>query len=1229
MFLKEIIIHGFKSFADKTRIILQPGITTIVGPNGSGKSNILDAIRWVLGEQSAKALRGGKMQDVIFEGTDKRKALAFCEVTLVFSDCEKQLGTAFNEVAITRSVQREKSSNYFINGKPSRLKDVQHLFMDTGIGRVSYSFMAQGQIDQILSSNPNERRLIFEEAAGITRYKSQRKEALAKLELVEQNLSRAISVINEIEKQTASLKRQALKAFRYQKIKHRLSHLELGFHSFQYQERYKKLTQLESKAEGLKKETEHIETDTLSANEALEELKENRTALYAKLQKDQQTIFDLKTEKETAENQSEFSLIRAQDLKERTEKSKIEIEVLEQTKKDLDKKVQHDSEHLNDHEALLDSSQAVFEEHSSNLKQTQATLTETESVFNNKRHLIANIEALIRNQNTERTQLAIELKTLEVRQLSHQENNLSLQSSLSQSRLNLNTLREERLQGQHTQASLKQTVETLESDIETCKKQFRELQKTIHEEDRHIAKLTAQLQILISLQEQFEGFSEGAKAILKGKLSDALTTEAYHLISQYIQVDPAYTQCFESLLGIGKEAIAFPSIDKVAVLSELLTDRSLGQCCVQVHMAKKDYAIGSLPEGIKPLIEYVTVTNNELEPYMNQLLEGYLCIESLAQFLNFWIENPDTNFRAAGTLQGEVVYSNGLVIVGQKVKDKEHVGFLQRQEQIINLKDTLAVSQKKLEKLQQSGNMLNAQLEEREKQYESSRKDQSQHFDHMSVLFTQIRMLEEGAAKDEQACLKTEEALELFEEQTAAIQDRLKIIESSLSKSEAELEVEKAALNELEEQLNQLRLQSDEQRDWLSEVRLQLSQREQTFQFLEKEAENRREQKESISKRIETHFQDIQRNQAYITSLESESRQLQEKSNQIEISLSEYIANLEKESEAIKTIEALIKVKDQIVLEKRKNYQDIEAILNQKQIEMAEERSYLHFLKEKVAADYAVELPDIEWEKQLQLAETEDALTAGLGDLDIEQGDPLTKLWKPKNLEALTAETIEWGIIEKEIAQLRTHLQSIGAVNTTAIQEYRELKERYTFLKNQTTDLQSSKDQLQQAIASINEVSKEMFQNTFEKVRTNFAYTFNLLFEGGQADLELVDNPDMLEAGIEITARPPGTKMKGLSLLSGGQKTMTAVALLFAIYQVKPSPFCVLDELDAPLDDANIGRFTDILKKFTAYSQFLVISHNKRTIAASTIVYGVTMQERGVTSLVSLKLTQKTSVNID
>ncbi|MGF1453065.1 MAG: chromosome segregation SMC family protein, partial [Opitutales bacterium] len=535
MYLRELRINGFKSFADRTPVRLARGVTCIVGPNGCGKSNIVDAIRWVLGEQSAKALRGGKMQDVIFQGTDRRQPLPACEVALTFADCEAELGTAFNEVEVSRRVDREGPGDYFLNGKRCRLKDIQQLFMDTGIGRSGYSFMMQGQIDQILSSNPQERRTIFEEAAGITKYKAQRKEALNKLALTEQNLARVTDVIEQMTRQLGSLKRQASKALRYQRLKHRLTHLDLASLANQYERRQKTLTEFEEKAAGLRSAVAADQQAQAEAEERLTVLKGDRAKGLETVQGAQQAVFDLRSEKESAENRIQFAGVRQQDLAERIAAAEREVAGMREQLTALAEKRQSAAEAKAAIETQVSGADQFFAERQTAFDALSKRLAEADRERNQIRAQLSQKEGTLSRLRTQVTNAEVALRTYEVK-------HAALADAVHEGGENLASAeaRVEELSGALGQkeaavAEAKSGVEQAREGVTARRASFRELQSEIADTDRELAKAAARLSTLEDMQARFEGFSAGAKAILQGKLGGVLPPGQYQPLSAVIE----------------------------------------------------------------------------------------------------------------------------------------------------------------------------------------------------------------------------------------------------------------------------------------------------------------------------------------------------------------------------------------------------------------------------------------------------------------------------------------------------------------------------------------------------------------------------------------------------------------------------------------------------------------------------------------------------------------------
>lgn len=1230
MILKEIVINGFKSFANRTRIELGPGVTTIVGPNGCGKSNVVDAIRWVLGEQSAKALRGGNMQDVIFSGTDQRAAMAMCEVTLLFTDCEKELGTAFNEVEITRRVSRDGTSNYYLNGKNCRLKDIQELFMNTGVGRVSYSFMVQGQIDQILSTNPAERRVIFEEAAGVTRYKAQRREALNKLGQVDLNLSRVEDVIAEVGRQIGSLKRQASKAIRYKRIKHRMSHLELAYCGYDYEVHQKVIKKLNEKVEGVRESVEKLQ-GMLELEEAVViEKKEERGKIYEALQNRQQEIFEMKSQKDQLENRGKLALVRKSDTQARIVEMEKEIKGIEKQIEELEMKTKDDSYFKEIQLNLVSTSDATFQEKSVKMEAIQKRLLEAEERLQSKKKSVLNIEGEANRLSKKSSELEVILNTntnqvadLNFKQKEAQEHQEVLRAQYEK-------VQEALKSEEKTQDRMQEQLKELQLEVVKRTEGVKEIQKCIQEQDKQVTRLNAQVSVLEALQSKFEGFSDGAKAILQGKLGGLLENGEYELLSKGIEVEEKFMKALETLLGQAIDAIALEEVGQVILVTKSLEEKDLGRACLHVEIGKSSKKEGNLelPKFLKSAQEVVKIKEGKFKGRWERLLEGCYLAENLEDFIEFWQKNPEFEFQLLATQQGELVDGRGLIYGGIKKGKSEGSGFLQREKEIRASQQKLNKEKKVLEELLGKAKELQSQVHDVEEALEEVRRKVSIGNEKILGLKAENRQSQIAMERNQQMIERTVDQLKQISNIYEESQGRLKEGIKELEQIQEKMYRLREEVNKEEEGIIRIRQERDEERESLSQMRVELAERRQKLQVIDDglcESENR---KSGLVNRREQREKDIHRLADQVQELSNEAQACEMKVEVLQKALREAVGILDNERQGLLTIEEFIKKLDEKVASWRKELHVQETGLKTCEVELVKERSQVEYMGEKVRTEYELRLEDVNWKEQMWLAQSEIKSTGALDE--IEEGEEILVLSQPKIEDKEPTEedfrdmdNTDWQEVQKEVKALREKISNMGAVNLVAIEEYAELKDRYEFLGRQCKDLKGAKEQLIGAIEEINLKSQALFKDTFEKVKENFKFTFDALFGGGVADLELIETPDMLEAGIEIIARPPGTKLKNLSLLSGGQKTMTAVALLFAIYKVKPSPFCVLDELDAPLDDANIGRFTTMLRGFTKYSQFLVVSHNRRTIAASDTIYGVTMQERGVSALISMRFNKK------
>lgn len=1222
MYLKQIEIRGFKSFADKTVLKLFPGMTAVVGPNGCGKSNIVDAIRWVLGEQSAKALRGSSMQDVIFEGTEKRKGLPTAEVILTFTDCEKELGTAFNEVEVSRRVTREGGSDYYINGKIVRLKDLQRLFANTGVGRVSYSFMLQGQIDQILSTNASERRTIFEEAAGITLYKSQRKEALNKLALVDTNLNRVTDVIEEVGRQINSLKRQASKALRYRRLEHRYKHLDLALSAKRYSQFS---TTMQSSLEESAKLTERVKqlTDALSEKESQLLLKkQTRQSVGEKIQTQQQKVYDLRSEKENASNQSELFSVRTADSLSLIENYKKEIAALEIELTDLLNRAKEEAETKQKQLNLMGDSDLHHQNQESEFVQSQEKLNALEQKLQSNRNATFDIENTINRARSDSTSLELEIKTYQVKHADLIEKLVTYKQELEVFEEAFKEIAKQRNEHAGKLAELEQSLSQAQSTASNKLNEFRQLQEDYQQADRAIAKKTAHLHVLQNLQAKFEGFAEGAKSILSGDLADIANESTVAIISKAIRVPQEYTLGLQTLLGMAVDALYVGDAQKSIAIIRELNEKQLGRVCLQIDAGKRLVASqADLPSHIVKVSSVVQVAEKNLETMIARYLDGCFFAETLEGFIDFWSENPDFQFALVATKSGELIDARGLIYGGADSGEKS-AGVLERSSEILELEKAIAEDRKQLNRIRGDYEQVEDERNKAIAEVESLREQLAEINKVMATYDSDMRAQKETIERTIEARDKTESSRDQLDQEHSTLLTNAERSKVDLEKAEDSYKRLREENEQCEKEIAIIREHLDTQREALANVRLELAEKRQLVLSADEAIERVQNEKNSLEARISRRNQEINAIQEQIGKYKVDAEQSEAKAKEIELTHNAVLAELETDKAELKELDLYILSTDEGLSSQRNALKASEKSLNEIEVSLAERRTKSSFLKERIETEYQLDLTTVEWQAEYWEAGNDLSIEfsiEGLEDFDLPAKKGGNKTSEPTEEDREAMASLDWESVEQEVNECKGRISSMGPVNVDAIGEYADLKERYDFLKEQSQDLWESKNLLVKSIDEINATSLTMFKETFDKVRENFIYTYDKLSGGGTADLSLIDSDDPLESGIDIIARPPGTRLKNVTLLSGGQRTMTAVALLFAIYLVKPSPFCVLDEIDAALDDANIGRFCETLRDFTAKSQFLIITHNKRTISNADTVFGVTMPEKGVSTLISMR----------
>jgi chromosome segregation protein len=1175
MYLKSLNVVGFKSFADRTTLEFHRGVTAIVGPNGCGKSNVLDAIRWVLGEQSAKALRGGEMKDVIFSGTETRPPLGMAEVSLTFGDCEKSLGTAYNEVTITRRVFRDGASEYELNKTPCRLRDIHGMFMDTGIGRSAYSIMEQGKIDSILSSRPEDRRAIFEEAAGITKYKSQKKEALRKLENTEANLIRLADIIREVKRQIGSLQRQAGKARRYQASFEELAQLETKFARHQFDTFSDTIAQLQVEVEGAREKQDELDAGVSGQESKVAEARSGLAGIEAELVqlRDQQSL--LRNAVERAEQRAATNRARVEEFTGLRDQARQEIAGTEEKVRVGEEQLTHLNAQVDNFTRLRGETQERFDERQEALQMLTAKIGNVEAERAEIEEQKLQQERLHQRQEQELAGLELQqrnfqlrIEALQAEQISLQQRRDEAQAALVQHTAKLTEaealLRERREALQQAQQARRESEEKL-----------RDAEKARSEIGRAHHQLQARRDALAQLEDQHASAPQATQRLLKFEEAET----ASHLqgtLSSHIEVKAGYEAPLALLLGDAVNAL-------------ILNDDAAAQSWREKLAGKEQCAFAPLRAARPTPLPSSAITHAsqflEAEPVVADLVAALLedahVVDDLATGWQLKATQPQST---VATRAGELITRSGLLLVGQEAGAS--LAVLTRHSELRKLEAQLVESVAKVTHAQTEADAVRGGLEQKAHLLEQARTavqeveislaTQRQEERAAQSAVSQILRQVEDATR-EMGRLQTQEQVD---------HDRHEKLREAMKSADAARREAEAQMQELQTQLDALASDEEAQTHALTELRIELATQTQQCDAWQQQREpvaNRlqelRELVELRTRESREHEQRVLQAREEISSAEREHAEKTEAQGRVTVELE---LTLTRRSEA----QAQIDEEEGVLRKLRREHGEIQSARSENEIKLAEQKLFLGNLRERFRRDYQKDLEEL---------------------AELTEADAAT----------------DWATLETEVASKRAALDAIGPVNLEAITEYDELEQRHAFLTGQETDLLTAKEQILKAIQEINRTTQKLFAETFEQVKANFQEMFTELFGGGKASLKLMDENDPLECGIDIEAKPPGKQPQSVSLLSGGERTMTAVALLFAIYMVKPSPFCVLDELDAPLDESNINRFIKILQRFVVQSQFVVITHNKRTISISDVLYGVTMEERGVSKFVSLRLQKR------
>jgi len=1179
VYLQSIELIGFKSFANKTRLVFEPGITAIVGPNGCGKSNISDAIRWVLGEQRPTALRSSTMTDVIFNGTDLHKPHGMTEVSISFAECEKELGTDYHEVTVTRRVFRTGEGHYYLNKTPCRLRDIQRLFMNTGIGTASYSVMAQGQIDAILSSKPEDRRAIFEEASGITRFRADRKEAMRKLSQTDANLLRLNDVIRELHRQIGSLQRQAGKARRYKELQAELRQYDL------YLTRHR--------ISGLRKNSDRLAGDIARINKTLEGLRANVQAGETRNAEAREKLMD-------AERQIGSAMELAMEAQGRSNQAGDAIRINEQRIAEYAAWIERDNREISERKTVcekqkqeLDAGRKQLTELENERAFAEEALAETRQHFDTARE--ANTAARNSLQQLRTESVEAERQHVSLQNALTAAENAARESMLRKERLlseksNLETTvtdlgtRLQELESETKALTLAvqtkaQTVANTEHTLDALRATLRNADRDVADTQSRIAVQRARIQLLSDPAKHSGQAPAGNTQLLKAGNPLGLPDGAVlGPLAEQFSTPKAYRAALEAVLRAWADAVAVksPSDAAAAVRKLKKTDNQAGTRMIVAET-------GNMPEPIDLKLPTLLQSISCKPPFQNaatRLLGNVFIVDTLEAI-------PDS--APAGctfvTLDGAVVFPEGLVeryVSGGNTSDPlaRHMLAEDARAEMKHLEASQETAETQSEALRDNLETTTHTLKEARDQLETSRRTAAQKEGEENTLRRDL-------SQTETRLLSTEKELTAL----AGSADSATVRASDITERIREMaEVRQRLASAVEAQVE---IVQTSEGDFLH-AQTQLTETRLAHASLNHRTENMRMQHKAGSARIEELDRMIQSRLNGIQSYEEGVARLTSENAKLQKQLVEYSSDVEtrkievarlRETRAINRSE--LNQAEQAILEVRRSLDSANEAHGKAEIEQAEARLRLQTIQDRLMIDWHLSID--------QLA------TSAVPDWGSDG--------EPSEADA-----------EAQTAAIRTKMESMGPVNLVAIEEHKQIEDRHAFLTAQEADLVNAKTKLLELIKEIDKESTERFLETFEKAKVNFQNMFNRLFDGGTAELALMDETDILECGIDIIARPPGKKPQSISLLSGGERTLTAVALLFAIYSIRPSPFAMLDELDAALDDANIGRFVGVLNDFRELSQFLIITHNQHTIAGADIVYGVTQQHQGISKIISMRL---------
>ena len=1174
MYLKRLELKGFKSFPNKTDIIFKEGVTAIVGPNGSGKSNVSDAVRWVLGEQSIKSLRGEKLEDVIFAGADKQKPMNFCEVALTIDNSDNKLNVDYSEVTIKRRAYRNGESQFYLNNKSCRLKDIKEILLDTGIGKDGYSIIEQGKVDEILSNNPVNRRKVFDEACGISKYRYKKNESERNLKNTKENLARINDIYVEIENQIKPLYNQQVKARKYLDLSEQLKKIEVNNYIREIQKIENQLKEINSQYEALIKELDNTDKSKIDFEESSKEINTQIEEVDKSIEKASEYINSIK------------SVI---------DKKDYEINLLNQSRENSSKKIQRNIEEL---EKINKSSKEnkenlgkLYKEKENNEKNINELKSQL-NIFIEKNEINKNkIETLNEKIETlkddiiellnEKQDVSNKLTTLNANKDNIDQRNESIESEIKEindkvkeKEVLLEDLKEKTNNKKEKLNDFKEKINNYYERLNSLKEENHNLSNKIQNNNYSLKEYTSKLNVYIDMENHYEGFNRGVKEVLKNKNLKGI----YGALGQVVTVEGKYEKAIEAALGAYMQNIITADENSAKAAINYLKHNKIGRVTflpMNIIKSKKINNIQSKTPFIgiaSDLISY----DEKYRDILENILGRTIVIDNIDQGIKFARETGH-KYKVV-TLDGDILNPGGSLTGGS---------------------------------LKTSGNIL-------------SRKRLINEFNEkINNTKAENIDLEEKVLSIEKELVDCKENIKQYEEEVKVLDKKLIFNNSSYSRYEEEVNSLKSSMKKLETEkenlgsnLNYTMEKKSILENQIKDIDNNHAENKETIENLNKELNKENEIYENEKSKFDSINLQLTKDKEILKSQNADIERIKAYLNE----LSNKISLIDKEN---KDEESEIKEIDEKIIIENREKENLKTQLNDNNKNLENKKIARENLKQKLDENN-VKLKDID-KQFMELKESIFKVESRIEKLESNKEANNFKLFEDYNLTYLQAIELrddEIEINKKILDTLKKDIKSLGNVNVDSIEEYKEIKERYDFYSEQKEDLQKSIEAIEEIIKDLEEHMKIQFKEEFAKINENFKYVYNRLFGGGEGNLTILDQANILESDIEITAKPPGKKMKNLSLLSGGEKALTAISILFAILLAKPTPFCILDEIEAPLDDSNIARFGIFLKELTSKTQFIAVTHRRGTMEAADYIYGVTMEQRAISKVIALSLNE-------